>query len=192
MTIRGNLCAQDQAPKPPTRIHTNHREPSDWPHYLRSTTETCKRGENFKKQEVRKPALTNPVLPQGLCFISWWGFVTGYRLRYFNQWIISKTKCIKCQFVGLLFYSIKTLLAWILLRCASVDLYLDVVCWHSCFLAKPNCFGVCKKHQRCILNHATTYRHLKLFTKFQKFFSLNPDKWLSSKYYGRKGNVQLI
>lgn len=166
MTILCNLCASKFCSwtchqNHQHSIHTNHRKLAFWPQFIGPQQKHVKEGKTSKKQVVIKPAITNPVVPQGLSFISWW-VVVYYRLRYVNRWIISKTKCIKCPFVGLLFYHIKTLLAWILLRCASVGFYLDVV-WHWRFSANCQTCGICEK-----LNAAKPCNNLQTFKTIYK------------------------
>jgi len=87
-TLQRSMCASKTTN---THSYKSYVTSAYWAQSSRSTTETWKEGEKVVKQVVRKPAITNPVGPHGLCFISWWVFVARYSLRYFNQY---ETKCI--------------------------------------------------------------------------------------------------
>lgn len=68
-----NAAAIYVRPKPPTvytHSYKSYVTSAYWAHKFKVHNRNMKRGGKVVKQVVRKPAITNPVGPHGLCFIS--------------------------------------------------------------------------------------------------------------------------
>lgn len=83
-----------------------------------------KRGKSFKQVVGRKTCNNKSCRATWAVFYILMGFVARYSLRYFNQY---ETKCISANLLAFCLEYQNITCMDRLLRCASVDFYLDVV-----------------------------------------------------------------